>query len=171
MRLIVRQSFSLILSALLISACSLQSPSEMTAKNEQPQNFSILALYGRNGINDLTCKITLTKGRHIFSGPASYCKNDHAYYFIVENPREGLKFEIWKDSVLNHTNCHTPSAMYSIVDPIPGQPTQMLPVGAALNIPSGKEIVPGVISGGTAQSSGFPIAGQVSCVTVEDSGH
>ncbi|WP_157173060.1 hypothetical protein [Pseudomonas sp. GM80] len=157
-------SYKIILSVILALLSSSCTP--YVSKMKETKNYSQLALYGAN--NNLLCRLLVVYGHYSFY-PGAACPNDKAYYFSVENPREGVIFSI-TESYANLHSCSGAGAEYQIIDPIPGQPTARVPVGAAFTVPEGKEIVPGVVAR-RWYGANRPIEGKVSCVVMWRDGH
>lgn len=151
-------TFALIIATTLFTACA-----EKKIEATSTQTTPILAMYGRNGGNELNCKITLTEGIHKYYDTT--CHQDWDFYFVIENPREdGNEIIFFQDPNCNPYN-ERGFASYLVVDPEHGQPTNMLSVDAAKGASHGQELVPGITA--TQYSSpNRPMGGQISCIIV-----
>ncbi|WP_236194100.1 hypothetical protein [Pseudomonas glycinae] len=144
-----------------LSACAHPPPSTLTTPT--------VVLYGRGGIVDLNCRISLTPGTHKL-GITNSCKQDNDFHFVIENPREGVSFTFFadEDCIRNPPdNLNLGNIKYRIVDPIHGQPTDMTGIDQGRGVTPGTEINPGIVL--VEGSLGLPpVEGRDKCILVSD---
>lgn len=158
------------IAACLLQACGTTNHPEKPSP-ERVAEINIVPtihFYHSQGLSKPGCSIIMSKGMHRFAD--NTCTNDQYYYFVITNPREGLKFGIYN---AGHCNSDESYSRYYVVSPaidpggypLPIPKTDALAVDIASGKPNDTQVSPGLKVWGY---KGGQLKGKVSCVYVEE---
>lgn len=153
--------FLVVLMCVVIQGCADKPADRAASASTTP----FIELYKKEGIEKFDCSFPMTEGHHNLKNIRG-CTNDDDYYFIIDNPRDGVMFTLTDDPSCNFDK--GPWARYLIRDPDYGVPTKILGVEAGFFVPSPGlvELVRGIYATGHDSFGGKKLAGKVSCVRI-----
>lgn len=140
-----------------ITGCGPRTKSVITAT-------PIMHMYDFSDGEGKGCSFSMTPGAHKFGGSGP-CKNDYAEAFWIDNPRDGIVFQIFNDpDCARHAGSWT---WFEISNPLYGQRT----AGVSVTAGSGEQ-KPHMVTRGIRilEAHGDRLEGKVSCVWVSDNG-